>query len=383
MGELILKINHKKIIFIVLPLISIFLLSLIIGYNYNYKKNIVKQDTTINKNDTSNKIEETVPAAAVPVISEVTLSSVGDCTIGSDNKFSYDGSLMQVFKNNNNDYSYFFKNVSDIFKKDDITTANLETTFTNADVKAEKEFTFKAPPNYVKVLTSASIEGVNIANNHIRDYLAKGVSDTKQSLKAEGINYFGEGEKWITEVKGIKFGFLGYTGFYYDNNFLNGLKKDIQDLKNNGCIVIINFHWGVEGSNNPNNTQKYLAHYSIDNGADLIIGHHPHVIQGLEFYKGKPIAYSLGNFCFGGNKNPSDKDTFILQSNFKFENKKLISYSIRVIPCSISTVSYRNDYCPTLLTGNKKDAFLKRINSYSFNINFKLSDNFHDITVNN
>ncbi|WP_406769081.1 CapA family protein [Candidatus Clostridium stratigraminis] len=335
--------------------------------------------------DTSNKIEEAAPAASTPapVISEVTISSVGDCTIGSDSKFSYNGSFMQVFQNNNKDYSYFFKNVSDIFKKDDLTTANLETTFTNADVKAEKEFTFKAPPDYAKVLTDASIEGVNIANNHIRDYLTKGLSDTKQSLKAVGINYFGEGEKWIAEVKGIKFGFLGYTGFYYDDNFLNNLKKDIQDLKNEGCLVIINFHWGVEGSNYPNNTQKYLAHYSIDNGADLIIGHHPHVIQGMEFYKDKPIAYSLGNFCFGGNKNPSDKDTFILQSNFKFENKKLISYGIRVIPCSISSVSYKNDYCPILLTENKKDAFLKRINSYSFNLNFKLSDNFHDIAVNN
>jgi len=378
-----LKINLKKIVVFVLPLILLFLLSFKVTYDFKHKKTLVNKNIFTSEKDTDKKIEEAVPAVSVPVITEITLSSVGDCTIGSDNKFSYDGSLIQVFKNNNNDYSYFFKNVSDIFKNDDITIANLETTFTDADVKAEKEFTFKAPPDYAKVLTSASIEGVNLANNHIRDYMAKGLSDTKQSLQSEGINFFGEGEKWVTEVKGIKFGFLGYTGFYYDNNFLKNLKKDIQNLKNQGCLVIINFHWGEEGLNKANNTQKYLAHYSIDNGADLIIGHHPHVIQGLEIYKDKPIAYSLGNFCFGGNKNPSDKDTFIFQSNFKFEDKKLMSYGIRAIPCSISSVSYRNDYCPTMLTGNKKDALLNRINSYSFNLNFKLSDNFYYITVNN
>lgn len=355
-----------------------------VGYKYTYKKNMLNQSITKNDSETGKSQEDkTEPALPTPKITQLTLSSVGDCTIGSDNKFSYEGSLMQVFNNNNGDYSYFFKNVADIFKNDDITIANLETTFTNSKAKADKEFTFKAPPDYAKVLSSASIEGVNIANNHIRDYLDAGLIDTKKSLKAVGVNYFGEGEKWITEIKDTKLGLLGYTGFYYDNNFLKKLKKDIQDLKDQGCLVIINFHWGEEGSNKPNNIQKYLAHFSIDNGADLIIGHHPHVIQGLEIYKGKAIAYSLGNFCFGGNKNPSDKDTFIFQSNFKFENNRLISYGIRVIPCSISSVNYKNDYCPTPLTGIKKEALFNRLNTYSFNLNFKLSDNFYYIDVNN
>lgn len=387
-----MEIKHKKILILIFSLSLLFILSFIAGselwgkhnnksqdLTYDNIQNLSKNETTTDKNVNANAL----PVLSVPDSSEVTISSIGDCTIGSDNKFSYDGSLTQVFNNNNNDYSYFFKNVVDIFNKDDITTANLETTFTNATAKADKEFTFKAPPEYAKALTMGSIEGVNIANNHIRDYLDKGLLDTKSSLKAENINYFGEGEKWITQVKGIKFGFLGYRGFSYDKSFLTNLKKDIQDLKIQDCIVIINFHWGDEGSNQPNNTQKYLAHYSIDNGADLIIGHHPHVIEGIERYKDKIICYSLGNFCFGGNKNPVDKDTFIFQGNFKFENKKLISYGVRVIPCSISSVSYKNDYSPTPMTNSKKTEFLNRLNNYSFNLNFKLSDNFYYIDVNN
>lgn len=376
--------KYKKICFIIFPLIFLFFLSFMIGFKFSSKNDKTKQSNSITMYEIDKNPEgEATPTSSNPEIKEITLSSVGDCTIGSDNKFSYDGSLFQVFNNNDNDYSYFFKNVEDIFKNDDITTANLETTFTTASAKADKEFTFKASPDYAKVLTRGSIEGVNIANNHIRDYLDKGLSDTKKSLQTEKINYFGEGEKWITEVKGVKFGFLGYRGFYYDNSFLANLKNDIVDLKNQGCLVIINFHWGEEGSNNPNNTQKFLAHYSIDNGADLIIGHHPHVIQGIEMYKDKIIAYSLGNFCFGGNKNPSDKDTFIFQTNFKFENNKLTSYGIRAIPCSISSVNYKNDYRPTPLTDNQKEVVLNRINAYSFNLNFKFSDNFYYIAVNN
>lgn len=387
-----MKNKYKKIVILSLSITLLFILSFTVTLKLFEKKNNENQnltynhekDLSVNKNtNDKNENEKTLPAISIPAKSEITLSSVGDCTIGSDNKFSYDGTLMQVFNNNNNDYSYFFKNVVGIFKKDDITIANLETTFTNGTEKADKEFTFKAPPEYAKALTSGSIEGVNIANNHIRDYLEKGLTDTKSSLKAEKINYFGEGEKWITEIKGVKLGFLGYRGFSYDKSFLAILKQDIQDLKNQGCLVIINFHWGDEGSYQPNNTQKYLAHYSIDNGADLIIGHHPHVIEGIERYKDKIICYSLGNFCFGGNKNPGDKDTFIFQSNFKFEDKKLISYGVRVIPCSISSVSYKNDYCPTPMTNNKKVELLNRLNNYSSNLNFKISDNFYYIDVNN
>lgn len=314
---------------------------------------------------------------------EIIVTSVGDCTIGHDTSFSYTNSLPAILNKNNNDFSYFFKNVSDIFKSDDITTANLETTFTNSTIKAEKQFTFKAPPEYAKALKLGYIEGVNISNNHIRDYLDAGFNDTISTLQAEKIDFFGEGYKWNTEVKGVKFGFLGYKGYYSDKNFLNTIKKDIASMKAENRIVIINFHWGDENSYTPNSTQKSIAHFAIDNGADLIIGHHPHVIQGLEQYKDKIICYSLGNFCFGGNVNPSDKDTFIIQTKFIIKDNKLTSYAVRAIPCSISSVNYINDYCPTPMVDSRKKGLLDKVNSLSINLKFALSDDFSLIDVNN
>lgn len=310
---------------------------------------------------------------------DIIISSVGDNTLGNDDKFAFETSLPGVLKKNNNDYSYFFKNVADIFKADDITTANLETTFTDSSIKAEKEFAFKGPAAYAKAFPLGGIEAVNLSNNHIYDYLEKGFQDTVKALEKENVNYFGEGYRWVSNVKGVKIGFLGYKGYWYDNNILKKIKSDISSLKEETAFVVINFHWGDENSYTPNNTQKYLAHYAIDQGADLIVGHHPHVIQGLEKYKGKIIAYSMGNFAFGGNNNPKDKDTFILQTKLNFTDNKLTSYSVRAIPCSISSVSYTNDYCPTPLSGTAKEDVLKRLNDLSFNLDFKLSDNFSDL----
>lgn len=312
-------------------------------------------------------------------LSEIIISSVGDNTLGTDDKFAIQGSLPDVLKKNNNDYSYFFKNVADIFRADDITTANLETTFTNSTKKADKQFTFKGPASYAKAFPLGGIEAVNLSNNHIYDYLQAGFQDTLSALKAENVNYFGEGHKWITEVKGIKIGFLGYTGYWYDNNTLKKLKNDIAALKEESNFVVINFHWGDENSYKPNNVQKYLAHYAIDQGADLIVGHHPHVIQGLEKYKGRIIAYSMGNFAFGGNNNPKDKDTFILQVKLNFANENLIGYGVKVIPCSISSINYANDYCPTPLSGTGKQNVLNRLKELSINIDFDLGDSFSEV----
>ncbi|HSN58012.1 MAG TPA: CapA family protein, partial [Clostridiaceae bacterium] len=199
--------------------------------------------------------EEKVPQKTV-VKSEITVSSVGDCTLGYDDDFGYSGSFPYIFDKNNKDYSYFFKNTAEIFKEDDITTANLETTFTDASVKAEKTYNFKAPAVQTRILTEGGIDAVNIANNHIYDYLETGYEDTKTALTEAGISFFGEGSSCIREVDGVKFGFLGYRAFSSSEGFLNKLKTDIASLKAEGCIVIVNFHWGVERAYTPNETQK-------------------------------------------------------------------------------------------------------------------------------
>lgn len=372
--------KKTKKISILMIILSVFLITML----FLTIRKLNNKPSSVNNTKEVENIKASSPAhvAETPVENkedtpvELLITSVGDCTIGYDDKFSFNNSLPYVFQKHNKDFSYFFKNVYSIFKDDDITTANLETTFTKTTNKADKEFTFKADPEYAKVISSSSIEAVNISNNHIYDYGTNGFKDTLSSLKSENINYFGEGNVYIKNVKGINIAFLGYRGFYYDNNFLKQLKNDINRLKKQDCFVIINFHWGDENSYSPNSTQKYIAHYAVDNGADLIIGHHPHVIQGIEQYKNKFICYSLGNFCFGGNINPTDKDTFIFQTKLKFNKAALISQAIRVIPCSISSVNYINDYCPTPMEGQNKSALLTKLNNLSPHRNFKLSDEF-------
>ncbi|MCB2313914.1 CapA family protein [Clostridium tagluense] len=331
--------------------------------------------------DTSNN--ETAKANTVEKNTEVLLSAVGDCTIGTDSKFDYATSLPAMVTNFNKDFSYYFKNVHSIFSRDDVTIANLETTFTDSNDKEEKQYNFKATSDFAKSLTLGSIEGVNLSNNHIYDYKEKGFQDTKLALEKEKVNFFGEKSKWITKIKGKTFGFLGYRGWSTDQSFLDKLKEDILELKKTNSVIVINFHWGNEKEYYPIDAQKKLARFAIDNGADIILGHHPHVIQGIEQYKNRIIAYSLGNFCFGGNANPSDKRTFIFQSNLKFTSNNLTAIGVRVIPCSISSVDYKNDYCPTPLSGDAKLNLLSNLNKLSPNSGFKISDEFSYINVNN
>ncbi|MDU2064040.1 MAG: CapA family protein [Sporomusaceae bacterium] len=309
-------------------------------------------------------------------IEQILLSSVGDCTLGTDERFGSADTMPAVIKAHGNDYSYVFSNVAEIFAASDFTTANLETTLTRSNHPVEKTFAFHGDPEYANMLKLGHINAVNLSNNHIYDYGDVGFSDTLASLNKTGITYFGEGNVAIQTIKGRQFAFLGYTGFSYDRAFLEKLRRDIETVKKQGCIVIINFHWGEELLNHTIPTQKELAHYAIDYGADFIFGHHPHVLQPIERYKGKLICYSLGNFAFGGNKNPDDKDTMIVQTRFDFQGSKLVSYGVRIIPCSISSVNYINDYRPTPLTGNAKARVLDRLNKISPLAGFTLTDEF-------
>ena len=125
-------------------------------------------------------------------------------------------------------------------------------------------------------------------------------------------------------------------------------------------------HWGIEGDHYPNDYQQKLAHQIIDWGADVLIGTHPHVLQGVELYKGKLICYSLGNFCFGGNRNPSDKDTAVFRQTFTFEDGVLQKgISADMIPYSISSTTQRNDFRPTPAEGERKKDIIGKLNDYS------------------
>ncbi|MCI2252832.1 CapA family protein [Domibacillus sp. PGB-M46] len=304
--------------------------------------------------------ETTASQKETPPVS-IKVSAAGDFTLGTDETFTYAGSFPDEAERNG--LAHFTKGLNGIFQRDDLTTVNLETTLTEATEKAEKKFRFKGDPEYTQILTDGGIEAVNVANNHIFDYLEQGYEDTKANLKAANIGFFGYEDSFLTEVKGVKVGALGYEGWADTAEIRDQVEVDIAQMREKGAaIVIVHFHWGVERSYVPEESQKTLARFAVDAGADLVVGHHPHVVQGIEEYNGKFIVYSLGNFMFGGNRNPSDKDTYVFQQTFEVKDGKLTDgKDINVVPFSISSRTDRNDYQPTLLQGAERERVMEKI----------------------
>ena len=330
----------------------------------------------------------------------ITISFVGDNVLG-DYYGSQGETLNWQFAQVKGDYGYFFARVKHVLESDDLSLGNLEGPLTtHSGDRLIKPFAFKGDPSYVKILQKGSIEAVNIANNHTRDCGVQGFEDTQKHLKNAGIYYSGEGILSLYEVKGIKIGMAGHRG--WNPAIKPQVKSEIAKLRAMGAdIVIFSFHWGEEREHYPNATQKDIAHFAIDHGADLIIGHHPHVLQGFEEYRGKKIIYSLGNFVYGGAKNPADKDTIIYQVRFAFDKdgeeklKKIAKDSVYIkglkalvqskqgslpdgskqalewselhsfIPALISGEKTRNNYQPIIAPDSDKARIIKRLETYS------------------
>ena len=299
---------------------------------------------------------------------EITISVAGDFTLGNYLPTDEYNTFDDVFRKQGANYDYFLTNVKDIFKADDLTFVNLEGPLTNANEKKDKPFPFRGDPSYVKILTSGGVDVVHVANNHSHDYFEQGHQDTLQALDQAGIGYCGYGHKYITEIRGIKVGVLGYKAWAKSAGLTKILEDEIAYMKERTDLLIVSFHWGEERTYYPNEIQKYYGHKAIDLGVDLVVGHHPHVIQGIEQYKDRYIVYSLGNFCYGGHRNPPDKDTFVFQQTFVFDKQKqwLVKESnSNIIPCRISSVLDRNNYQPTPLEGTEKVKLINRMEELS------------------
>ena len=312
----------------------------------------------------------------------LTLSVVGDCTLGTDETFDYDTSLNAYYENYGADY--FLQNVKDIFSTDDLTIANFEGTLTDSDEREDKTFAFKAPASYASILTGGSVEAVNTANNHSHDYGDQSFDDTLAALDDAGIVHFGYDETAVMDVKGIKVGLVGIYELYDHLEREQQLKDNIAKVKADGAqLIVAIFHWGNETETVPDSNQTTLGRIAIDEGADLVCGHHPHVLQGIETYKGKNIVYSLGNFCFGGNKNPADKNTAIYQQAFTLINGELQpGIDARIIPCTLSSVSSYNDFRPTVASGEKAQEICNLMNTYSQNCSNIEIDELGNLHVN-
>lgn len=336
-------------------LASLLALVLVVGCiaYYNINKSSNKETEEIVEEE---EVEEEVESVSI------TLSFAGDITLGNYVGQGYTGSFNEKYTTV--DSSYFLENVKSVFEEDDLTICNLEGPLTTQTSYQDKTYAFSGDPEYAQILVDGDVDVVTLANNHSYDYYEAGFEETKETLDDYEIDYFGYSEYVVEEVKGIKIGFIGlsFPSEYGEltTSLVNTLKEE------EGCALIILYvHWGIERDEAPSSSQVALAHEWIDHGIDLVIGSHPHVVQGIEEYNGCNIVYSLGNFCFGGNKNPDDKDSMIYQQTFTFEDGELVSQESNVIACSISSTSSSNNFQPTLLSGDEEERVLEKIESRS------------------
>lgn len=300
---------------------------------------------------------ETDAADTEPLSVKVTF--VGDCTLCSDAR--HGSHFNSVVKKN---WEYPFKNCRTIFSNDDLTLANCEMAVTSRTKYVKKKFVFAMKPEGTKYFTKNSIEAVNLANNHTLDFGQAGLKDTRNNLTKAGVLWSdGSHSTIFTAKNGVKIGMCGYSS----GGSIKTTYKLIKTLKSKGCqIVIVSCHWGIEGDYKQSKNQTKYGHALIDHGADIVVGTHPHRLQPIEVYKGKYILYSLGNFCFGGNTNPSDPDSVIIQCTFVLDEtgKKAVDYRLNVIPFSLRSTKRGNDYCPKPYNFESKeyDRVMARLN---------------------
>lgn len=303
-----------------------------------------------------------------PTPKTLTISAAGDCTLGGDMGKTSEKTFTETIYADPEPLTYCFRNVADIFASDDLTIVNLEVVLTESTDyldRSDKIFIMRGKPSYVNMLTSSSIEVANIANNHVTDFGDKGIEELASLLSMAGVGYCGYGYTYLTEINDFTVGFVGFNSWTTDDDEIEDTMKAMREQCD---ILIASFHWGNELEYKATSKQIHLGHLAVDLGADLVLGHHPHIVNGIEVYKGVNIVYSLGNFCFGGKRNPDDKDTFIYQHTFTENEDGSITGEGTVIPCKITSVENDeyNNYQPTPVTDpDEAEAILRKIERYS------------------
>ncbi len=255
--------------------------------------------------------EETPKEPEIIESPELKLYFVGDIML--------DRGVLHYIKKNN-DWNWPFLKIANDLQEADLVFGNLESMISNKGHNVGSIYSFRAPPETLQGLIYASFDVLSVANNHSFDYTVQAFSDTLERLEKANISYTGGGFNTeeahsvvIKEIKDTKIGFLGYTSVgsvnwqakedvpgiaWMDFNRLDILERDINKAKEKVDILIVSFHFGIEYEKQPSQEQVILAESALKYGADIIAGHHPHVVQPLEKKEKGIIAYSLGNFVF-------------------------------------------------------------------------------------
>lgn len=317
--------------------------------------------------------EEGQDAAAVanPFARSFVITLGGDCVLGvdtswKDSKGTFDEAVDTW------GFGHPFSGISPVLMQDDMTLVNLEGPLTHSEDRQQKKYTFRGSPAYVSVLQMGGVEAVNIANNHILDYGQGGMEDTVAALEQAGLTVSGKGKLGVFEKAGIRVGMAGYTYPFAAKGL--DISGDMQALREMGChIVLASFHWGSEYRTEFTAEQRKLGRAAIDAGADAVIGHHPHVIQGIERYKDRYIIYSLGNLVSGGIKNPRDSDSFLAQLIFTVDTEIVAQApppTLHLLPLLLTENKKVNYYKPTFPEEHESDRILQKIRRLSYQTDF-------------
>ena len=267
--------------------------------------------------------------------------------------------------------------VASLLKRADLAIANLESMLSSNGTKnATKDVTLRGDPRGIESLKVAGLDAVSLANNHVLDYGPQPLLDTITSLDSAGIGHAGAGADkaaaWTPATidrNGASTAYLAFShivpagflaqesraGFASGRQDMNLVEDAIREAKKTHDYVIVSFHWGVEYTDNPTAQQVKNAHRAIDAGADMVLAHHPHVIQGVEFYKGGLIAYSLGDFVFDHYSRKTG-EAFILGAEMGPDGVTGVT----------ATPVYLDEYGrPEVVTGSAASTILGRLKSIS------------------
>ncbi|MBR6953595.1 MAG: CapA family protein [Clostridia bacterium] len=305
----------------------------------------------------------------------VTLTFTGDCTLGSEEYLRSRETSFDSFAYAQG-YDYFFKHFKELFEEDDATVINLECVFSDhrGDENKTKTYRFRGPTDFVNIITAYSIEAAVLANNHINDYSRTGLEDTKATLEAAGVAWARLKQIYYVEKGNVRIAVISVDQTTLNTNY-QWLNKEITRLKTSGeaNAVVMVYHGGTEYDPKHNASQAKFARNWIKLGADLVIMHHPHVVQGIEISRNRTICYSLGNFVFGGNSEirsePWRGDRMatslyacVARAELHFDDSGVYTgQQVFLYPVFISSDAPHNNYQPYPVSGEDAAAVLEAI----------------------
>ena len=301
-----------------------------------------------------------------PERSTITLTFMGDCILGSEDK---DRGKPQSFDSlvGEKGMAWPLSGLAELFSQDDYTLVNLEGVLKqDSSHKAPNRLhNFRGPADFARILALGSVEGVNLANNHHDDYQRAGRESTLAALREAGIRFSGYGHLDVFEKDGVRVGFAGIRETIWHQG-RRQMTADIQALRDKGCeFIVYSCHFGQEYAENHSQIQREMARADGGAGADLVIGHHPHVVQGVEGHAGGTILYSLGNGVFGGNLHLSEFDGLVVQARLDFRYGYFAGGSLRLIPILTTGAAPENDFRPIIAQGEDALRILARVQADS------------------